>query len=344
MRAEERAQQRFQPYSVYYQHRDIFEGTSTSFESVSSRNFHVASDVAGDSKPVTIDQGMAAWDDESNKFWIVKKAAADGTIDYWKLPSKDKPEFDRARHKEIQSLLDLGALRLLSLKESLEFREKFPDYVLPSRWVDRWKGTDEQTVIAKSRLVVLGFRDPHVLQLERSAPTPTSEGFTSVLQILASMKWDGVSADLKNAFAQSMPTNRTQKICSSLPPNMIEAGFNVDPRQLLICETEVYGLISGPSWLRQSLVSSLQDLGYVRNNYEKCAMMLPPVDTGKIRRSSDVAGSAIAPVYNDGVVLIEVDDILEGGSARHRSLMEKFYRHSYVESARTLENSKMKEL
>eukprot|EP00973_Karenia_brevis_P029666 4091832-Karenia_brevis.AAC.1 len=46
---------------------------------------------------------------------------------------------------------------------------------------------------------------------------------------------------------------------------MLEAGFNVDSRQLLMAETEVYGLISGPSWLRQSLVADLAYMGYQRN-------------------------------------------------------------------------------
>ena len=94
---------------------------------------------------------------------------------------------------------------------------------------------------------------------------------------------------------------------------MFEAGFKIDPRQLLICETEVYGLISGPSWLRQSLVTYLTKLGYVRNPYEKCAMILPPP-----------VGSD--SVENEGIILIEVDDVLEGGKARHKKLMEQFYR------------------
>ena len=149
MKAEERAT-RSTPYCVYLPHDNVFKGTSTSFEQVFSKNFHVAAEIGSDVKPFTIDQGVVAWDDDTNTFWIVAKAAADGTIDYWKLPVKDKQVFDKARHKEIQSLLDLGALRLLTLEESLKFREQFPEYVLPSRWVDRWKGTDEQTVVAKS--------------------------------------------------------------------------------------------------------------------------------------------------------------------------------------------------
>jgi len=94
---------------------------------------------------------------------------------------------------------------------------------------------------------------------------------------------------------------------------MREAGYPLHPEQLLKCQTEVYGLISGPSWLRQSLVSDLEDLGYVRNYYDKCVMTLP------------VESAATTGKVNDGVILIEVDDLLEGGSPRHRKLMEKFY-------------------
>ena len=68
-----------------------------------------------------------------------------------------------------------------------------------------------------------------VLQLERSAPTPTNEGFSTTLQVMASLNFDAVSSGLKQAFGQSMKTTRQQKIASALPPGMIEAGFDVDP-------------------------------------------------------------------------------------------------------------------
>ena len=100
--------------------------------------------------------------------------------------------------------------------------------------MDRWKPQDDGSVEAKSRIVILGFRDPHVLELERSAPTPTGEGFTLTMQAMASLGFDAISADIKNAFGQSMRTNRRQPICSSLPHGMIQSGFDLDPRQLIL--------------------------------------------------------------------------------------------------------------
>eukprot|EP00973_Karenia_brevis_P091498 12407764-Karenia_brevis.AAC.1 len=69
----------------------------------------------------------------------------------------------------------------MSLKDSIAFKQNYPDYVLPSRWVEQWKGTDEGGVNAKARLVALGFKDPHVLQSECSAPAPTNEAFTTTM-------------------------------------------------------------------------------------------------------------------------------------------------------------------
>ena len=92
---------------------------------------------------------------------------------------------------------------------------------------------------------------------------------------------------------------------------MAEAGYDLDPRQLLLCETEVYGLISGPSWLRQSLVADFESMGYRRNPYDKCVMSLPSTDP--------------KTTVSDGYVLIEVDDLLESGNEVHRANMKKFY-------------------
>ena len=73
-----------------------------------------------------IQDGMVAWCDESQKLWLVSKKGADGTIEYWRLPTSEKKSFDAARWKEIDTLLNMGAYRLLSLEESLKFREKIP--------------------------------------------------------------------------------------------------------------------------------------------------------------------------------------------------------------------------
>eukprot|EP00973_Karenia_brevis_P053611 7449582-Karenia_brevis.AAC.1 len=65
------------------------------------------------------------------------------SVEYRNLSRADQKTSDDARNNQMQGLLDLGAYKLMSLQESLAVRGDHPDHVLPSRWVERWKGTDE---------------------------------------------------------------------------------------------------------------------------------------------------------------------------------------------------------
>ena len=82
----------------------------------------------------------------------------------------------------------------------------------------------------------------------------------------------------------------------------------VGPRQLLRVEKEIYGLVSGPSWLRASLTVDLLATGCVKNPYDKCLFTL---------FSSDET--------SEGQLLLDVDDFMEGGKETHRKTMEGFY-------------------
>ena len=75
------------------------------------------------------------------------------------------------------------------------------------------------------------------------------------LQWLASAKVTGRIADLTNAFGQARKTSRKNKVATKLPPGVTHP--KVGPGQLLRVETEIYGLVSGPSWLRASLTVDL---------------------------------------------------------------------------------------
>ena len=122
------------------------------------------------------------------------------------------------------------------------------------------------------------------------------------LQWLASAKVTGRIADLTNAFGQARKTSRKNK----LPPGVTHPA--VGPRQLLRVETEIYGLVSGSSWLRASLTVDLLAAGYVKNPYDKCLFTL---------FSSDER--------SESQLLLDVDDFIEGGKETHRKNMEGFY-------------------
>ena len=84
------------------------------------------------------------------RFYLTKKKESPGQVEFSKLPEKEKEIFRKARDKEIKPLLDSGAIKILSLEESRKFRKEFPDRVLPSRYVDRWKPTEEFSVLPEN--------------------------------------------------------------------------------------------------------------------------------------------------------------------------------------------------
>ena len=107
---------------------------------------------------------------------------SDGSVTFDLLGQADQKTFTAAREAEVSALIELGALRIMSLSESNEFRRQSAEHVLPSMFVDRWKPTDDKSVKAKSRLVILGWKDPEVLTLKRSSPTPLVESFHLLLR------------------------------------------------------------------------------------------------------------------------------------------------------------------
>lgn len=90
-----------------------------------------------------------------------------------------------------------------------------------------------------------------------------------------------------------------------------EALPGLDPRQLLMLMTEVYGLVSGPSWWRRTFVKlATETLGYHLNVYDKCCVVLS---------GNDKSEGALS----QGFVVLTVDGIAEGGSELHTQKMKQ---------------------
>ena len=74
--------------------------------------------------------------------------------------------FLAARQKEANSLLSAGAVNVSNEEESRRIEEQHPQSVLDSLGAERWKATDENSVLAKSRLLVVGWQDPDIHEIE----------------------------------------------------------------------------------------------------------------------------------------------------------------------------------
>ena len=225
-----------------------------------------------DSTPFDAIEGMAVFDDERRAFWVAPRPKDKSGAAHDEQSESDKKKFDASRFMEIDNLLKLDAPSVLSPEESDHFAKTTRENIIPTNTPDKWKLQDDGTVAAKSRSVLVGWKDPMIYQLERAAPTPTQEGIMVPLQWLAPAKVTGRIADLTNAFGQARKTSRKNKLATKLPLGVTHP--KVGPRQLLRVETEIYGLVSGPSWLRASLTVDLLAAGYVKNPYDKCFFTL----------------------------------------------------------------------
>ena len=190
----------------------------------------------------------------------------------------------------------------MSPEESDHFATTTPENIIPTNMLDKWKLQDDGTVAAKSRSVLVGWKDPMVYQL----PTPTQEGIMVTLQWLASAKVTGRKTDLTNAFGQARKTSRKNKLATKLPPGVTHP--KVGTTVVVACRNRDLWTCVRTKLVEGKLDCGLLAAGYVKNPYDKCLFTL---------FSSDET--------SEGQLLFDVDDFIEGGKETHRKTMRKFF-------------------
>ena len=103
-----------------------------------------------------------------------------------------------------------------------------------------------------------------------------------------------------------MKSNRRRRLACRQPRTGKFPGAE-HPDQLILLETEVYGLVSGPAWFRVSFVRKFLDQGFQLNGLDRCVLVLPDERN---------------PSESKGVALLEMDDVMEGGDSDHDSRLE----------------------
>ena len=196
----------------------------TEFDSKAQAVVHGSADavIGQDSTTFKSVERMAVFDDETRAFWVAPRPKDKSGVVYDELSETDKDKFDASRFKEIDNVLKLNALSVMSPEESDHFSKTTPENIIPTNMLDKWKLQDDGTVAAKSRSVLVGWKDPMIYQLERAAPTPTQEGIMVTLQWLASAKVTGRISDLTNALGQARKTSRKNKLATKLAPGVTE--------------------------------------------------------------------------------------------------------------------------
>ena len=137
---------------------------------------------------------------KSHGVWVVnQKARKNIEVSLKKLEPSDRAEFQRAMSVEANSFLTTEAIRICE-------RAGIPkERIMKMRFVLTWKpildSEGNQTGRkAKARLIVRGFEDPDLLEVDRESPTLSAMGRNLLLTQCAQRKYPVSVGDIRTAF------------------------------------------------------------------------------------------------------------------------------------------------
>ena len=235
-----------------------------------------------------------------------------------KLNIQDQKRYEEASEKEWKTNLDAGAIQPLTLAESRDIRQRYPQRIIKSRMlytmkpIDNLEETDPNIILdnspaeepckAKARWVIRGDRDPDMFNVESSSPVICRDGFMTGLQIIASMQWKLHSCDFSQAFMQGDVIARTEPLYSEQPK---EGMPNVQQGCLIKILKTVYGLTDAPYRWNQHLDNRLRKEGYRPSVLDPCLYFLHL--QGKL----------------EGIIMLATDDMITGGNQKHVDIMQR---------------------
>eukprot|EP00438_Fugacium_kawagutii_P008061 Skav219569 [mRNA] locus=scaffold3203:12014:25029:+ [translate_table: standard] len=210
--------------------------------------------------------------------------------------------------KEWKAWQDKEAVEVLDAKTSRRVREEHPELIIPTRWALSGKndgvmvGAQKAPFLAKSRLVVQGFKDKSLGYYRRDAPTASAMAESICLAVVAYMHFILISKDVKNAYFSGKSVNRDiylEQPRTGLP--------GLARGQLLKARKAIYGFSEAARMFWLALKEHLESDGWEESRLEPALFYLRE---GKILR---------------GILVTHVDD-LEGGV--HPDFMDRAFQRS----------------
>jgi len=207
-----------------------------------------------------------------------------------------------ARAKEWKAWQDFAAVEVLGEAESRRVRETKRNLIVPMRWIDTDKADgklDEdgkpRPLEAKSRLVVIGFRDQSLGFYRRDAPTASRLAEGVLLALAAGMGMTLELGDVKNAYFNGKQLDREvylEQPAGGLP--------ELKQGQLLRACKAIYGFAEAARHFWIALSGAMAKAGWKRSLLEDAFFTL--------RRGGQLVAMAVT----------HVDDLLLARSTGHR--------------------------
>ena len=178
------------------------------------------------------------------------------------LPRGEQDQFREAKKKEWSSMIEKGAIRVLSARESAYARRMLGDRIMRGRFVLTKKPVEDakegdQNWKPKARWVICGFTDPDLLVLPRAAPVASTLSLHLVLLLCLQHRFKLSIADISTAYLNSpQRTRESGQVFVTL-----KGVPEVDPQAVGEIMKPVYGTVDGGhAWfvtLRNFLVEDL---------------------------------------------------------------------------------------
>eukprot|EP00439_Symbiodinium_sp_Y106_P087337 s397_g45.t3 len=248
----------------------------------------------------------------ANEVFLAKRVASDEVLDK-DIKPEDREAWKIADGEEWAKIMASGCMRLLSLEGSHKISQSLAaegkqDRILQTRMVRRLKPGEQigDTPSRKSRLCIRGDKDPDLFELDKYAPTVSTQNLQVILQLAASKKFAGSCGDLKAAFTQSGPLlRRNGRLFANSPPGGVPG---VQPGQIFEIIGGMCGLPNAPLRWRNTLKEYLiKDLEYRQSRLDPTVFCLYGGSNSELK----------------GIIVVEIDDLLNFGDADHRAKLDR---------------------
>jgi len=194
--------------------------------------------------------------------YFVKKVRST-EIKYHLLSPEEKLGFDKAKQTEVDSWLAAEAVKRVSGLVP-------KDRVIQMRWILTYK----ESGAPKGRIVLIGFQDPDLAQIQSSAPTMSRRTRQVALQMASVRCWRCLKADVKSAFLQGNPTEADRQLFARPVPELSRA-MNLKDHEVVQVVKACYGLVSAPASWYECIRDTLASVGFLQAKSDPCLWTLP---------------------------------------------------------------------
>ena len=242
--------------------------------------------------------GTAATKKKGRKEILLKELSPELKQQFVGPGGSDEREWNAWKEKE--------AVEVLSLEDSQAIKRRSPDLIIPTRWVrtNKAEGLENQPFLAKSRLVVQGFKDRSLGFYRRDAPTASALAESVCLAVAAYMGFTMISKDVKNAHFSGKSLDR--EIYLEQPRGGLG---KLVPGQLLRAKKAIYGFSEAARMFWVALKGHLESDGWKQSRLEPALFFLREPSSAQLL----------------GILVTHVDDV-EGGV--HPDYMQKAFERS----------------